>query len=443
MRDESTRSPFEVTDGVLHINVPGTEMRIRWAPTALAEEKNSRGIWKQCWPAFRLLRPLEPSKKNGFEIDLHMTASDADLLEQKKRAFDAFRASIPAEIVALVERFVSHQWALLELLASEKASIDLARANPVLAYSLANNAEFRGTDPTPAAFQALCYCKRKQRWISKWLGFPDSEAMVRLLKKFTPEAVCPSLLRQLQFALKDRPQIMGLLAHHKSINAGLLELVMNPHLMPLVTPRLLAEIADNQDDELANTAASLLSEAMNILRQIAPGRQIAPFARMAQVREFSETTDAEYIEHQRLKEVSRLAAIEARARQEQEAARGRRERAARRQRQREVDAAMRHRPFPPPPIPGVREIVPIANLEDLCAEGRVQHNCVGSYGGRVRKGKTYIYRVLYPERATLSIIKGADGCWHRDQLKKARNDQVRQSTKHFVDNWLAQNRLSV
>jgi hypothetical protein len=47
-----------------------------------------------------------------------------------------------------------------------------------------------------------------------------------------------------------------------------------------------------------------------------------------------------------------------------------------------------------------------------------------------------IYRVLQPERATLSLARRA-GRWHIDQLKGACNRPVRPDTRQAVLAWLA------
>ena len=65
--------------------------------------------------------------------------------------------------------------------------------------------------------------------------------------------------------------------------------------------------------------------------------------------------------------------------------------------------------FPPAPIKGNQSIVQILNLEELKEEGRKMHHCVGSYSRKVIEGRSYIFKVLQPERATLEIkISGKD-----------------------------------
>ena len=60
--------------------------------------------------------------------------------------------------------------------------------------------------------------------------------------------------------------------------------------------------------------------------------------------------------------------------------------------------------FRPPLIPGNKNIYPILTFEDLLAEGKFMHHCVGGYVDKINSSESYIYRVLSPERATLEII---------------------------------------
>jgi len=81
-------------------------------------------------------------------------------------------------------------------------------------------------------------------------------------------------------------------------------------------------------------------------------------------------------------------------------------------------------------------IVPLRTPDELLAEGEQQRNCVATYASRVQARKTYIYRVLHPERATLAIVRGPSGTWRRGELLAARNSPVRPETEAAVDWWL-------
>ncbi len=92
--------------------------------------------------------------------------------------------------------------------------------------------------------------------------------------------------------------------------------------------------------------------------------------------------------------------------------------------------------FPPPPLPGTTDIVPLVSPEALLAEGREQANCVASYGRRVARGGQFIYRVLAPERATLLVVRGRDG-WQVGELAGPGNKPVTSVTRQVIERWLA------
>jgi hypothetical protein len=98
--------------------------------------------------------------------------------------------------------------------------------------------------------------------------------------------------------------------------------------------------------------------------------------------------------------------------------------------------------FRAPPIPGTDIIVPITSEVELRKEGRKQRNCVGGYAPMVRGGGCYIYQVLEPVRATLSIVPGSDGDWRISELKAKANSLVSCSTTNTVKEWLYKYALS-
>jgi hypothetical protein len=320
------------------------------------------------------------------------------------------------------------------LLHGQPRAIDLALNNPVLAYALANSDQLRGTRPETAAVQALWYCQRKQRKLLEWLGFPDSEALVRLIRKIPPESASPFALRCLKNAVLADKRVSEMLTHLRVVNLAVLELVTNQRLLNLVTPKLLLEVSGKDDMPGEPSVGDMILGSLAILHQIAPQREIKPFTTVRQVRRFQEETDSEYQAALRRKEEAKQAAQRL---AEEERRRQREEAQARRRRQREWRAEVSRRPYPDPPVPGTRDIIPLTSAEQLQIEGAEQCNCVASYAWRVLQGGTYIYRVMAPERATLAIVRGADGCWCRSELKAKSNRKVRASTVALVDRWLS------
>jgi hypothetical protein len=75
----------------------------------------------------------------------------------------------------------------------------------------------------------------------------------------------------------------------------------------------------------------------------------------------------------------------------------------------------------------------------LVEEGWLQHNCVATQADRAARGTVAVYRVLAPERRTLSLVQRR-GVWSIEQLKAARNREVEPATRRAVAEWLRENR---
>ena len=79
--------------------------------------------------------------------------------------------------------------------------------------------------------------------------------------------------------------------------------------------------------------------------------------------------------------------------------------------------------FPPPPIPGTDQIVPITDWSELLLESEEQHNCVFSCREKILAGQYAVYRVLVPVRATVGLLREETG-WRLDQLYAAENKSL-------------------
>lgn len=431
---------FLFANGVLEIRAPLGDMRIRWRPDPLAEELPvAARAWRPFAPEFRLLS-LTPDTLHAAAIPEAFAASDVSAMEAKVAAFAAFHREIPDRILQAVGRFQSHQWLLMVLLHRQPAVFDLVKVNPVLAYCLANNDQFRGTKSAVSLLLALGHSRQKQRTLLEWLGFPGSEAMARIVRRIVPEAVSPSLLRRLRNATQAEPAIVAQLAHVPTLNAGALELVLNPFLRPLVAPRLLLTVAGLAEERCFAQTADQLATALALQREMNEPPPEAPFTTHGQIARFQERMDEAYQDWPRRQEAARQ-----REEQRQQADRARR--LANRERPPELPPRrvmpVVRRPIPPPPVPGTPHIVPITTAQALYEEGELQANCVASYLPNVVDGFCYIYRVTAPERATLSIVPTSDGGWRRSELKGRGNRKVRPITRQTVDWWLYQHRLSV
>ena len=100
--------------------------------------------------------------------------------------------------------------------------------------------------------------------------------------------------------------------------------------------------------------------------------------------------------------------------------------------------------YPPPPVPGTPDIIPITDSKSLALEGRIQHHCVGSYHRAILGARYYVYRVLRPERATLGLrlgrYPGRNSTIHIEQLKLGHNQPPAPETVELINGWLESHR---
>ncbi len=430
------KASFACENGVLSIVTPHVEMRIRWQPEPLAEQRMPGNPWQPFIPAFRLLAPADETRDSGDPA-----------VAGKHHALLAFRETIPAAIAGAAEPFRSHQWPLLRLLRASKPACDLVQSNPVLAFAVAVNHEIRMTPQAVADDHAVRHSHQRQRDIAGWLGFPESEAMVRVFRKVPLDLASPVLLRRLRSAAAT-PEGLRMLGHLPALNTGVVHLLGQHLLAKLITWRLVQEVAANPDEREAAPTGDTLGDAMAMLGDMLAVGTPAPFNSIRQVTGFRETALHEYqlrdrhgpCERLRVRGhgmawvvLPRLTPPPPRQALRPAAARPARPRYT-------MD------PFPPPPLQGNDAIRPLTTPAELIAEGNAQYNCVGnrvSYEPSIRAGRCYIYRVLTPERATLSIVRRDAHCWAIGELKARGNRAVGPATRRAVRNWLDASQVSL
>lgn len=385
------------------ISTPGEVSLIESWPSLKAVRKVDGGkAWAKFTPVFRLLRPKSlPVGDDSFGPDnVPSTALDPRL--EKHLAFYHFRNSLPPEIAGRVEPFTSRQWQLLMLCKKRERAMDLLEQNPALGFGVAHVHKFNPTLWEPLAAAAKITALR-QRDMLRWIGFPKTQTWANILAKIPPADVTLEGLKSLG-QVAAQPETEKQLQHLRTINGVVLALVSENRFTGLTTPTLLAELADSPDHAVPQEAFHLLEDIYILTRRLPGNLGRQPIPSLAALRNrhvLVREAFAKFLEHNS-KET-----------------------------------------LPPPPLPGTPSIEPLVSTNDLILEGCQQHNCVGGYTQWVQDGRGYIYRVLAPERATLSIVKGPDGCWCIDQLKLAWNNPTQPATRQAVQAWLNQFSMSV
>lgn len=425
-----TKSEFE--NGVLTLRTGGYRARIVWEPSPRAEEEDQHGRWKECWPADRLIVPdaSAPSVLQSASDVRCELASGRQSKQIGSGAFAGFRALIPAHLAQFVEPFRSHQWVLLKLLHDVKEMMDWAVENPVLAYCVANNAEFRAISGNAAAIEARRHCMRKQTSILEWLKFPRSPAVVKLLKKILPVAAEPSRLRRLRAAIRGDSAVLESLSRQRQIGVGTIALFVHREIRRLVTQRLLDEVAAKGDERCDAPTADMLVGALQVLSRFPNRVVVRPVSSIMSAKQFHD----EALAAAGIMEEEDRALIE---RRRNPVPAHNLENAEPVRRRNKSATVLRPKGFPlAPPIPGTKSIVPLVTKEELVKEGRAMKNCIATYEPCIRRGSKYAYRVMLPDRATLLIARSGRGRWRREDLRLQANQLPAGEIVKMVDHWL-------
>jgi hypothetical protein len=268
----------------------------------------------------------------------------------------------------------------------------LLRSNPALAFAVANGADLVSGGRRGEYFDTqFLMAYRQQRDVLRRLGFPATPRARRVLRKIIPGAVTVRHLRVLRHALANE-RLAKRLVHLPCVNGAVLAMLENGAIDD-VPQAALVRVA-RQDGAGAADPGRRLSDALRVWRLTPAAATAAPGVH--------ERDDAY---------AASMAPVGSRVTRWS------------------ADG------FPPPPIPGTALIVPITSKDMLREEGRVQKNCVAGYLSSVMRRQAYVYRVLAPQRCTLSIVPSGEE-WVCGQLKARANGPASRIAFQMVDQWL-------
>jgi len=399
----------------MYISDEKGEIHIRAWPNPASHTRLWHNKWKPYSPEFRLISPKtsirRQSKVNNasqLSLDLNCETVVPDIASaalNKNRVFRTLRSTLPDTVADAVEPFRNHQWHLIRFAYHiGDFAIDLLGSNPVLAFLLANHKVYSQMVSNPERVEkARGIAGLKQREILKRLKYPDTKAMVNLLKKLRPESVNPDSLEALRVCVVN-DAVARQLARIETINAGVLGIVTNETLANVFNSRLLREVATTPKENYYPFAMRTLEEVCHMCRVGRPRREPPVFSSLKRLEAFHDEISESFV--------------------------------------RISGKKLRYCKIPKPPIPGTETIVPLTTPLKIQKEGTEQHNCVASYAPRVERGGVYVYKVLAPERATLETVRDAGGTWRMGQLRTHHNGPVSEATKRAVEAWLEADAVS-
>ncbi len=365
---------------LLHDTATTLTLMLPWPVIQAYRRALPYGRWFTCRPDFAI--PPEPG--SGTEED------------EALRVVNQFCARIPARVRRVVAGFPERHWDVLAWAGSAGLPAeDLLASNPALAFAIACADDLMGGPRDVRRIQKQYLLPlRKQAEILGWLGFPATERARKVLKKIRPHAVTMRRLVHLRHWLADARTAEALAR------------------LPVIDHSVMAMV------ERGSIAEASLTELLRITRA-----------------DQQRTVDASVRMHTDAQRVWQMPDSLLAEPIPQPPHPGRPLQA----RMPRPNPAAGQTPlwdFPPPPVPGTDAIIPIRSVAQLIEEGRVQKNCAATLAPQLRAGQLAIYRVLYPERCTLSLKRHGGG-WEVDQLEAANNTPALPVTACAIAEWLA------
>ena len=383
-----SKSGFRFKEGKLFLFDNDSVCLIESWPSLKAMHKIGASGWQEFRPIFPLLSPtgVEPE----FDPDF-LPQESFHMVYQRRAAFRAFRSFIPEAMAKACEEIPGRQLTMLVLMQASPAAAELAQSNRALVFALSHPHFFRERFSTLQG--AAIVAKRRQREIAAWLGFPETDSAVKTLSKLAGASIFKESLRALRSSM-GASNGQKILSHLPRINAGVLGFVADEELCGIVPMPLLMEVAENRDEDMQAQTAHVWEHCVTMAREL--GESLRRPSSIQKLDEWHQEIWERWVEKN----------------------------------------PPLPKTFPAPPIAGCPTIQPILDANGLIEEGKQQSNCVGCYANRVRARQTFIYRVLAPERATLSIVLGHGGQWVIEELKLRSNQACSHLTKKHVTDWL-------
>ena len=310
--------------------------------------------------------------------------------------------TVPGDIRDYLTRYPFDQLYLLKICALSERACQLARSSPNLLWYIAEilvQCNINKRD----AHEILGH---KRRTLLKIQGTQDEEWIIRLLEKLGPPPPSLSRPRLLLKQLLSNSNIITALRHNKNISWEMLGTAYSCRELLNIKSIKNIFVTSASSVEI-NTAVRKYIRFFEETKRIGLELNIVHVNRiMANIRT---TKQLEVLHDAWTQQLNRI-------------------------------ANQKHKAiiFPPPPFEGDSSMAPIRDYYELLHEGSTMHNCVASYKNEILSGNSYIYKLLYPERATIEIVPmKTAGYWRMNQIFTYCNQHVEESTKQYASAWFS------
>ena len=311
-------------------------------------------------------------------------------------ALSRFLDQIPPPVQDELRVFPSRSWRMFNLLHCVPAALELTQTNRALSFALANASDFTQLQIAAPLAVARTWAGRRRHEITELLGFETHRSVVRILSRVVPASIDIIVLLWLRRALRNE-EIRARLGHLERINRSVVALAVNPFAWRWISPQFVDEVSaagdlDARDRRLEKT----LHDTVEMM--VALERRTTKFSSLDKLLDTHRELVQEF---------------------------------AKRPPPADDELAV----LPLPGIPGIIE--PLRTARELWREGVSQKNCVAAphYAKQVKTGSLYVYRLLSPERCTLSIRR-SNNKWVISELKRAYNRKASKAAWRWVGAWL-------
>jgi len=321
-----------------------------------------------------------------------------------------FIEEIPVVFREAVEPIPVYRALMLRLMKLKSETVHLAISNPALLLLLLDKVRRGEISDREAAAMVI----EKRRDIARFCRCQAGESAVRILSRITINSFTPEDLNVLRHVIQQR-SIAEALCVHKVITPSLLSVI---HRWPWLTEcdffrmdRVFAETIYDQKDggEYLWNLKKYLDDTVQVAQYLGIDDIHVRVRRMTRARSLVRL-------HDKLTEDMNRLLMD-------------------REQHERLTRKYKSVFFPQPPLPGNADIRPILTIHDLIAEGQQMNHCVASYADRIMKKQKAIYRVLHPQRCTLSIKVGNERVI-LDELRAKNNDNPFPQTVAYIKNWI-------
>ncbi|GGC70874.1 PcfJ domain-containing protein [Marinobacter halophilus] len=240
---------------------------------------------------------------------------------------------------------------------------------------------------------------------------PASKSLVRLVRRLALSSLLPWELEDIHTALQNQ-EYLALMRHHPYLHLNHIRL-LNRIRGPL-WPGLL-----NLVDE--HTSAVEMSWLCRMIRDT-----LAMAGRNEQVLAGIHSREALQAQHDRLVERFNRANSRNSEEKRQDLAK---------------ELSEEHGDYPKPPLVPIDGLEPLCSWLELLEEGATMRHCVGSYDVPVALGEVFIYRMIHPERLTISL-ECHNKTWVLGEVRGVCNSSPSEGALDWIRRWVNTDRRS-